>query len=206
MFTTKTKTPTTKCGFCSTGHHENCPSGTRNGNGSIHQCRCGCERSTQVKCTDCNSRDPQEVNPETWKCIDRDGCAARIETALNANPTVVKIRQIQASSRERIAAERADLREKKATHALRVVATSGDEQPPAPTPAPRSTRVRAPKSPRPCTCGCGATTKGGLFQPGHDSKYLSQLVALAETDRESAVTKATQVSETFAAKLERKLK
>lgn len=37
---------------------------------------------------------------------------------------------------------------------------------------------------RRCACGCGGTTKGGEFQPGHDAKLRSQLIAKlrSETD------------------------
>ena len=30
--------------------------------------------------------------------------------------------------------------------------------------------------PRPCGCGCEATTKGGEFLPGHDSKLYAAII------------------------------
>ena len=56
--------------------------------------------------------------------------------------------------------------------------------------------------PRPhpaCRC-CGEPTKGGKFLPGHDSKYLSQL--LADSDLERAAELAGQVSPAFRRKFD----
>jgi hypothetical protein len=38
--------------------------------------------------------------------------------------------------------------------------------------------------PRPCECECGGMTKGGRFQPGHDAKLASQLLAEARAAEE----------------------
>lgn len=153
----------TSCGFCSDGNHQHCPSGVRNGDGRIWRCQCGCDRSQQIRCTDCGTRTPDNVNPETWRCIDPDACQARIEHSLHNNATIRQIRQIQAARGQ-----------DKETNMSKTKRIAADAQT-------KATEAEAPKAkpapPRSCACGCEETTGGGLFRPGHDSRLLSALVA-----------------------------
>lgn len=41
----------------------------------------------------------------------------------------------------------------------------------------RGATAKAKSSPRECECGCGGLTSGGMFQPGHDAKMRSALLA-----------------------------
>lgn len=65
------------CGFCSTGHHDLCPGGILNGN-LTEVVLCGCdEHPIHPRCLDCNNREADEVNRETWTCIDVEACSAK---------------------------------------------------------------------------------------------------------------------------------
>ncbi len=180
------------CGFCSTGHHDQCPGGVRNGDGKIFLCQCGCDRSQQRRCTDCNTREPELVGPD-WLCYDRDACAATVSAKLAANPTIQQIN----ASRERAA--QAQREERQRTAAVRVRSTSGDAE----SPEPRQKRPARSSRPVDCTCGCGGQTKGGKFLPGHDSKYLTILASQGDDD--AARESAAQISPAFLAKLNRRI-
>lgn len=165
MSTTAT-TATKKCGYCATGSHTRCPSGVKHRDGVIFRCSCGCERSQQTRCLVCNNREQQDIHWGTWQCIDRAACEARVETSMASNPTIMQIRRIKADIEQRKSTER----QERTPRAPRTLAKQD-------TPAPGGRKqVRAVKQPRPCTCGCGGSTKGGLFLPGHDSKYLTMVV------------------------------
>jgi hypothetical protein len=43
------------------------------------------------------------------------------------------------------------------------------------------------KEVRECECGCGGWTQGGLFQPGHDAKLRSRLLARIDEGDEDAL-------------------
>lgn len=65
-------------GFCQSGNHQLCPGATRNGNGSILECRCGgCAH--EHYCLDC--RTPLDA---TWQCDNRRDCRSRVISARNA--------------------------------------------------------------------------------------------------------------------------
>jgi len=160
----KTTTGKHKCGFCTWGQrHDLCPSGTLNGSGlEVIQCPCGCERSQQYKCLDCGTRDQGEIDQSTWRCIDKDGCNARIEHRLATNPVIVQIREVRAAAAQGKEQLRAQER------ARRIEA--GEDVP----------AVRVKRDPRPASgqcLHCGEPTKGGKFLPGHDAAYLSILAA-----------------------------
>lgn len=174
----------TTCGHCNVGHHGTCPGGVRNGDGSIYRCGCSCERAAQRRCTDCNNRRPEEVG-EDWRCLDRDACRADVE------------RRVAESSIGKFLAQ---WRSERAQEARREPLVGPDGQ---------TCRVSTPRSSRApsragagCLCGCGGTTKGGKFLPGHDSKYLNQLV---ERGDQEARELALAVSEAFAAKFEKRI-
>lgn len=90
-----------QCGFCETGHHDRCVIGIRDAKpvahypeGSIYPCLCnegGCEEG-RIKCTDCNNANQDEVDPESWKCKDREACATFLETRREANPLLAELR------------------------------------------------------------------------------------------------------------------
>lgn len=131
------------CGFCSTGHHDRCPSAVLNGDEvTVIACPCPCD--SPARCMNCYTR--EDVNPETFVCDDRDACAMRTE-------------QSRREAQEKLFGGRA--------------------RPDAPEG--RTSSRKTPRSARPTTSGqclcCGEATKGGLFLPGHDSKYLNARIA-----------------------------
>lgn len=154
------------CGFCTWPTHAHgphiiederldpstthCPVGVLTQNGTlVLKCECVCSRNL-IKCFDCGVTQRAddkggEVNPKTWRCIDPDGCQARIQKRLAADPMIQQIREARARASE-------STRE---TRVARAKAT---------TPA----RPNAGKC-----LHCGEPTKGGLFLPGHDSSFLA---------------------------------
>lgn len=181
----KSQTAMTTCGHCNVGHHNTCPGGVRNGNGTIFLCGCSCERAGQPRCTDCNNRHPEEVGTD-WRCLDRDACQADID------------RRIAESSIGKFLAQ---WRTERAREATGEPLAPGEAQTHR-VASPRRSRTPSAAS-RACLCGCEGMTKGGKFLPGHDSKYLNILAAL---DPAEARTLAASVSEAFAAKLEKRMK
>ncbi|QDH48217.1 hypothetical protein SEA_MAMAPEARL_29 [Arthrobacter phage MamaPearl] len=177
------------CGHCMVGHHDCCPGGVRNGNGQIILCGCKQEdcRAGQPRCTECHNTEANEIGPN-WKCLDRLDCEAEQERRLAANPTIQWIRS-ETQKKAVVASEDA----------------GAVEGPPARARVSRT--PRKPAEPTPCTCGCEGLTKGGKFLPGHDSKYLNQLVEAAERGgrhADEAAIRADAISEAFGAKFRKR--
>jgi len=71
------KTSRHACGFCSTDSHQYCRSVVVNGDGvTLVKCPCGCEQSQQLRCTLCESRAQNEIDPELYICIDSLSCVS----------------------------------------------------------------------------------------------------------------------------------
>lgn len=99
-----------------------------------------------------------EVRPRCVNCSAREG----------VNPATCSCDDLDACA-ARIETSRREARER---------LFGGRERPDTPTGAPRSRttpRRAAPTRTGQCLC-CGEATKGGLFLPGHDSKYLNARV------------------------------
>lgn len=175
----------TTCGHCNVKHHDTCPGGVRNGDGSIYLCGCNCARAGVRRCTDCNNRRADEVGTD-WRCIDREACAADVARRVAES----SIGKFLARWRQERAAE---------THRRTSEAQEGQTDRVG-TPRPSRTPREAGRA---CLCGCEGVTKGGKFLPGHDSKYLNILVELEPTEAREL---AAQVSGAFAAKLEKRIK
>lgn len=141
------------CGFCSSGNHSNCvvgmwatpvkdyPPGT-----AVWICKCdepGCNAGG-IKCMDCKTQNADLVDPETWKCLDRDACRATIQARRDANPLFD------------------DLREAKERATMAKIEEN----------AAKSEKV-AKEKPKTFCLVTGEETKGGLFKPGMDARYVS---------------------------------
>lgn len=174
-----------KCGFCGTGSCEQCPGATRGMQrpvAKIWPCSCTvCKGGEKLRCLDCKNATPGEVNPDSWACYDRDACTASRTARMKANPAYQIIDEIEEHKMARVAAKTAEK-------------------------APRA--AAAPKT---GTClVTGEPTKGGLFKPGMDARYVSQRVQEV-MDREVGVVaqrkriKADGVSEALQAKFEKQL-
>lgn len=181
-----------RCSYCKTGNHEYCPRVVL-GNGPRDKAKmwkCDCDdpncNTGVLRCTDCKTETPGEVNPITWACFDLDICAARVATRLSNNPTIQLLRDIKG---------RQDM--------ARATKTAA--------PAKKATAKRAVSAPRTGVClVTGQVTKGGKFLPGMDARYVSQRVQEV-IDKQVTVTdqrkrlKADEVSDALVAKFEKSL-
>lgn len=148
------------CGFCQSGHHNRCAIGVKYTGDQPHAkypegivWRCNCpicqnEAKGKMKCARCNNTKTEEINPETWECLDTEACHSTVQRRLDNNPLIQQLREIK---------ERVDMA--KATESK----------------AKAEKAAKAPKEPTFCVC-CGEPTKGGKFLPGHDARYVSTLV------------------------------
>lgn len=174
------------CGFCAhTQSHEKCPSGVLNGNMTqVLRCPCGCPRSLEVRCIKCNSREQSEISPETWTCLDADGCEARREHKILHDPVIQSIRALSSSAKKQ---ERAAKQEQRAASSRR----GGGGQP--------------------SLClHCGEPTKGGRFLPGHDAAFLSFAVKQVRegentADNIRASWRILGISDALTAKFEKRI-
>lgn len=181
--------PMLTCGFCEFGpNHDRCPGGVRNGNGKIVVCACTSgPLCGQPRCTDCGNRTVSEVGPG-WQCIDRSDCEAEIERKARNNPTVMRIRAIMADY------------SRKPAEALPSDSDTPEVYQAHQTSRSRSRVARQPG--KPCLCGCEQITGGGKFRPGHDSRYLTQLVTSGGDESRGL---AYEISEAFGAKYDKRM-
>lgn len=184
---------TKPCGFCTPNHpnrHERCSVGVvhdgkheRYKNGVVWVCGCDCNTGRR-KCHNCNNRNTEEVNPETWACFDTDACKATVTTRRERDPFLAQLAQI------------------KETVAMAKI--ENDKQ--------KAEKEQKAKEPTFCLV-TGEPTKGGLFKPGMDARYVSERVATVEnanftkkaTDEARAKMKKDGVSEKLVAKFEKSL-
>jgi colicin import membrane protein len=124
------------------------------------------------------------VDPDTWTCFDAEGCRALIETRRANNPFLAQLREIKEKT------EMAKIEENKA----------------------KAEKAEKAKEPTFCLV-TGEPTKGGLFKPGMDARYVSMRVAeVVEanfTKKAEAEARATLkkdgVSEKLVAKFDKSL-
>lgn len=137
------------CGNCAAGQHQLCRS--RYFNPKTHSLiACPCpEPHPPVRCRDCG-QSVEELG-ELLTCADPAACRLRIEAHLADNPLHQLLLECQTTRLE-----------------------SGEvvERPR------RDAKFREPKAARSgaCLC-CGEPTKGGLFLPGHDARFIKILAA-----------------------------
>lgn len=188
--TQRTSAPT-QCGFCSYGNadsHRFCPGAIRN-KGSIIKCGCPCDTSQTPRCLDC--KHTGEIDPDTWTCADIDACGGRRQVRLEANPVIQEITQIKENVMNALS------RSAKNTASGAPTGSGGE--------------AKAPRAPKVGKClVTGEPTKGGLFKPGMDARYISLRVqeALAGSPVEDVKDrmKVDGVSDTLVAKFEKALR
>lgn len=181
----------TLCGFCGNGDHEKCSIGVKHQGrhekfplGIVWACHCnsgGCQEGRR-KCADCGNRNTDEVNPETWTCVDADACRMFVETKRENDPFLVQLREIKET--------------------VTMAKIENDKT--------KAEKVAKTKEPTFCLV-TGEPTKGGLFKPGMDARYVSERVIEVENAKFSAKAKATAlakmkkdgVSERLVAKFEK---
>ena len=160
------------CGFCSTGNHDTCKGGIRNGDGSVIMCGCDCADSKPEYCHHCKTTDKENLG-RPWLCDDRDACDARLKADLEKNEFYqITNKYFSEESRLKYAASKSK------------VGGNGA-----------------------CKC-CDQPTKGGKFLPGHDSRWLNQLIGEIGSgivSRADQVKMVVEFSPALAAKLEKRL-
>lgn len=105
----------------------------------------------KAKCAECGNTNQDEVDPESWACKDATDCQAVVTARRESDPFLVHITEIRSTAMAKIENEKATAK-----------------------------KAAAPKTGT-CVCGCKGTTKGGLFLPGHDARFVSTLVGKAES-------------------------
>ncbi|WKW85426.1 hypothetical protein SEA_MILANI_35 [Microbacterium phage Milani] len=135
------------CGFCTTGDRHDLCPGGILNGNGREVVLCGCTEHELVR-----------------RCLD---CNLRSNEAVDEATW-------QCTDQDSCAARRAKAREK----SLVALYGSADTENPLRA-VPRTEKPeKAPSKPKTGTClCCGETTGGGLFRPGHDSKYLTRCVA-----------------------------
>lgn len=86
-----------RCGFCQSGNHDRCPGGVEHRGGLIWKCGCA-EHPPVLRCVDCGNTNPQEVDSQRYRCLDKQDCKDRATHRTDNNPVVVKIREIKQMS------------------------------------------------------------------------------------------------------------
>lgn len=171
-----------RCGFCVTGNHKNCAIGVRSAN-RIHPCLCdqgGCTEGRR-KCTTCGNRITEQVSPDTWECFDSEACRAFVEARREANPLSRELR----TAKEKAAMAKLEKNAEKAEKATKA------------------------KEPTYCLV-TGEPTKGGLFKPGMDARYVSlrveEVTTGAKTEAQARKKMADDgISEKLVAKFDKSL-
>lgn len=172
MAKTKEHTPAQKlrragqhrCGFCLDGKCDDgkCVSAIYwDQSHQLYICPCECNVG-HTRCTRCGQRDV-EVTTDTSVCVDVEGCDGELAKKRANNPSYMAI----------LAAREAAMGSRKASEARPV---------PRPGSASRSSSGA-------CLC-CGEPTRGGLFLPGHDARYVSlqaDAFLAADPDEKSAL-------------------
>ena len=186
------------CGFCQTGSHGDGKPGCsiavkhqgrheKYPTGVVWVCPCTegeCSTRSRRKCADCGNRVEEEVSADTFTCIDSVACHATVSTRRENDPFLASLREIK----ERVNMAKVQENAEKA--------------------------AKAEKAKEPTFClVTGEPTKGGLFKPGMDARYVSERVATvadanftAKAEKEQrGKMKADGVSERLVAKFEKSL-
>lgn len=179
-----------RCQFCATGHHGSCPGAVRQtrrvGEDDklvevLWLCLCTDGDHPGLHCLECKNDNPEEVNEETWACLDRYVCAGLLEKRREHNRLW---QMIQASRSHGAVIRRA---KRLGVESMLAGISAGDDDKIEQLrdqldkllqsrQGPKKKAKAGPPRPRAgkCEC-CGDPTKGGRFLPGHDAKLASSL-------------------------------
>lgn len=177
-----------RCGWCNDNNHDSCAVGTKHRgkhskfkNGIVWICSCDCNIGRR-KCAHCNNRVTEEIDPDTWECRDVEACRALVNEKRAKDPFLNQLREIKES--------------------VNMAKVEENKQ--------KAEKVQAEKAPTFCLV-TGEPTKGGLFKPGMDARYVSLRVKEVEeagftakaTDAARSKMKKDGVSDTLIAKFEK---
>lgn len=185
--TSKTRIQYWRCQFCAMGHHLSCPRvvwHTTPKGPILWHCECGEGEHVGLYCTTCKHEGQFEINPDTWRCWDGYGCAARYQARREENPVWRMIHAARVHSA--VVRKRKRQMQELASSGVDVLVDMSIEQlhdDLERIEAEQARKLRAERKlrrspPKPttgiCEC-CGEATKGGRFLPGHDAKLVSVL-------------------------------
>lgn len=171
-----------RCGWCIDGNHDLCATTIEIRPGQTWSCPCDCA-TNKTRCIDCGRRGVEVTH--TSKCIDQTGCAdyrARRYTADPAMQQIAKTRREMSVSR--MLSRKCPQEASEGTSETLGVPARGL-----------------------CPC-CGSKTRGGRFLPGHDAKWVGQVVARVEANpgaRDELLAQVESVSVALLAKVARRL-
>lgn len=146
VLATKVRRAPSTCGFCSTEHHNLCPRAVRNGDGSIVRCNC----------------DQPYCGSQVLRCL---VCKNEADGEVGEDWRCID-REACADTQQKRLDTNPHLRMVREVM-VRVSETQVEEK--------VAKAEKAPKKPTTCI-HCGAQTKGGLFLPGHDARFVAELV------------------------------
>lgn len=181
------------CGFCNDkmeSAHERCSVGVVHPgkhetwpNGVVWVCPCTCNTGRR-KCHLCKNSNTDEVDPATWACFDQEACTTLVTTRRENNPFLAQLKEI-----------------KETVNMAKIENATA-----------KAEKEQKAKEPTFCLV-TGEPTKGGLFKPGMDARYVSERVASVENanftkkaaDEARKKMKTDGVSEKLVAKFEKSL-
>lgn len=168
------------CGFCSTGGRHDLCPGGVLNGDRKTLVLCACTEHPQVIRCLECGHTGSDVSDITWHCEDPDACDGR--------------------------------KQKWAMDNIRTLYGDPDSPEGARTrPKSQQVKEKAPRAPRGGVClHCQEPTKGGLFLPGHDAKYLAQTVQMirdgaATLDKQLELWASRGISEALQAKLTKRV-
>lgn len=188
---------TKPCGFCQTdrvnpetGAHDKCCIGIKMGKhakytgGVVWTCGCEICPKGRRRCAYCHNTTTEEIDPATWECFDIAACREKMEVKRANDPFLVQLRDIK----EKVNMAKVQDNKAKAEKAEKV------------------------KEPTFCLV-TGEPTKGGLFKPGMDARYVSERVTVVlnagftkkAADEQRAKMKKDGVSDALKGKFEKSL-
>ena len=165
------------CAFCKNGVCGSCP-GMLRVQDECWLCVCGADHRP-VYCHECKNENVDEVNVETWRCIDANVCHGRVQARRENNELWQMLQRCKSAGalerkRKRLMAELAAAGIDPHTDAQIEQLVEDLEQAEAQRKRSRPKKPSRPKGGT-CECPCGGPTKGGRFIPGHDAKLASVL-------------------------------
>lgn len=171
-----------RCGWCIDGNHDLCAVLIEISPGKRWSCPCDCAAS-KTRCIDCGRRGVEVTKAS--RCVDAEGCTDYRNRRFTADPAMQQIAKIQRTVSVQRALARDGLPE----------VTEGTSE------------TLAGLIPGLCPC-CASKTRGGRFLPGHDAKWVGQVVARLEAgldSREALLAQVGAVSPALLAKVTRRL-
>lgn len=162
------------CNFCKGDRHQYCPRAVANTARPRKIWPCGCREEScgggsVLRCLECKTETPGDVNPTTWSCLDPVACETRVQKRLDANP-----------------AYRTAIEYKERNIMAKATVLGGAAK------AAAAKKAAAPKTPKAQTfcLVTGEATSGGLFKPGMDARYVATLVNEVVVDKSKTITEA----------------